>query len=89
MDRLERRYELEACDFVELLELAGGYRVRRIGVDPGDWVEGRRLDDLKLFDEGITIRGGHGAGREWRTIDPVIRALVLPPTLRRHCRSAD
>ena len=37
MDRLERRYELEAYDFVELLELAGGYRVRRIGVDPGDW----------------------------------------------------
>ena len=56
---LRRWTDLEAYDFVELLELAGGYRVRRIGVDPGDWVEGRRLDDLKLFDEGITVLGIH------------------------------
>ena len=33
---LRRWTDLEAYDFVELLELAGGYRVRRIGVDPGD-----------------------------------------------------
>ena len=56
---LRRWTDLEAYDFVELLELAGDYRVRRIGVDPGDWVEGRRLDDLKLFDEGITVLGIH------------------------------
>jgi TrkA-C domain len=56
---LRRWTDLEAFDFVELLELAGGYRVRRIGVDPGDWVEGRRLDDLNLFDEGITVLGIH------------------------------
>ena len=56
---LRRWTDLEAYDFVELLELAGGYRVRSIGVDPGDWVEGRRLDDLKLFDEGITVLGIH------------------------------
>jgi hypothetical protein len=51
--------DLEAYDFVELLELSGDYRVRRIGVAPGDWVEGRRLDELKLFDEGITVLGVH------------------------------
>jgi hypothetical protein len=56
---LRRWTDLEDYDFVELLEMAGGYRVRRIGVDPGDWVEGRRLDDLKLFDEGITVLGIH------------------------------
>jgi hypothetical protein len=56
---LRRWTDLEAYDFVELLEMAGGYRVRKIGVDPGDWVEGRRLDDLKLFDEGITVLGIH------------------------------
>ncbi len=56
---LRRWTDLEAYDFVELLELAGGYRVRRIGVDAGDWVEGRRLDELRLFDEGITVLGIH------------------------------
>jgi hypothetical protein len=56
---LRRWTDLEAYDFVELLELAGGYRVRRIGVDPDDWVEGRSLDELRLFDEGITVLGIH------------------------------
>lgn len=56
---LRRWTDLEAYDFVELLELAGGYRIRRIGVDPGDWVEGRGLDELRLFDEGITVLGIH------------------------------
>ena len=62
---LRRWTELEAYDFVELLELAGGYRVRRIGVDPGDWVEGQRLDDLKLFDEGITVLGIQRSDRSY------------------------
>jgi hypothetical protein len=56
---LRRWAKLEDYDFVELLEMAGGYRVRRIGVDPGEWVEGRRLDELRLFDEGITVLGIH------------------------------
>jgi hypothetical protein len=56
---LRRWTDLEAYDFVELLEMAGGYRIRKIGVDPGDWVEGRRLDELRLFDEGITVLGIH------------------------------
>ncbi len=56
---LRRWTDLEAYDFVEPLELAGGYRARRIGVDAGDWVEGRRLDELRLFDEGITVLGIH------------------------------
>lgn len=56
---LRRWTDLEDYDFVELLEMAGGYRVRRIGVDLGDWVEGRRLDELKLLDEGITVLGIH------------------------------
>jgi Trk K+ transport system NAD-binding subunit len=56
---LRRWTDLEAYDFVELLELAEGYRVRSIGVDAGDWVEGRRLDDLELFNEGITVLGIH------------------------------
>jgi len=56
---LRRWTDLEAYDFVELLELAGGYRVRTILVQPGDWIEGRRLEELKLFDEGVTVLGIH------------------------------
>ncbi|WP_165252801.1 TrkA C-terminal domain-containing protein [Paludisphaera soli] len=58
---LSRWTDLEAYDFVELLELAGGYRVRTILVEPGDWIEGRRLEELKLFEEGVTVLGIHRA----------------------------
>jgi TrkA-C domain len=56
---LRRWTHLEAYDFVELLKLAGEYRVRTIVVRPGDWVEARRLEELKLFQEGITVLGIH------------------------------
>lgn len=56
---LRRWTDLEAYDFVELLEMAGGYRVQTIVVDPGDWVEGRRLGELGLFEEGVTVLGIH------------------------------
>ncbi len=56
---LRRWTDLEGYDYVELLELSEGYRVRTFSVNPGAWVEGRRLGELSLFDEGITVLGIH------------------------------
>jgi hypothetical protein len=56
---LRRWTNLEAYDFVELLNLAGEYRVRTIVVGPDDWVAGRRLEELNLLDEGVTVLGIH------------------------------
>lgn len=56
---LGRWARLRALDFAELLNLSGPYRVREILVDEEDWVEGSRLEDLELFDEGITVLGVH------------------------------
>jgi len=64
MDRLmgwalNRWTGLRALDFAELLNLSGPYRVREMSVDAEDWVSGSRLEELQLFDEGITVLGVH------------------------------
>lgn len=58
---LQRFTELEALDFVELLDLTGDYSVQTLTVRPEDWVAGRRLDEIQLFQEGITVLGIHRA----------------------------
>lgn len=62
---LRRFTDLEAIDFVELLDLSGSYSVRTLKVDPDDWVEGKRLDEVKLFQEGITVLGVHRADGDY------------------------
>lgn len=54
---LDRTTELDVRDYAGLLQIQGGYAVRDIAVESGDWLEGRRLADLGLPDEGIIIIG--------------------------------
>jgi len=49
---LDRWTRLRAVDYRELLDLSGRYRVRKMAVERGDWVEARELGELGLFDEG-------------------------------------
>lgn len=56
---LSRWTRLWAVDYTELLNLSGRYRVYELKVDEGDWVEGRRLGALDLFEEGIVVLGIH------------------------------
>jgi hypothetical protein len=56
---LSRWSSLRPVDYAELLDLSGDYRVREISVESHDWMEGRTLDELELFDEGITVLGIH------------------------------
>lgn len=56
--RLLRRYtNLEVQDYARLLHLAGEYAVKEMSVQPGDWLAGRSLGELRLKDEGVLVLG--------------------------------
>lgn len=58
ISRLLARYtDLQTRDLAGLLDLSGDYSVSELAVDPGDWVAGRALGDLKLRDEGVVVLG--------------------------------
>jgi hypothetical protein len=58
IERVLRRWtDLEARDYVRLLQIEGSYSIDEIEVDDGDWVEGRPLRDLHLNREGVVVLG--------------------------------
>lgn len=54
---LRRWTDLDVSDYAGLLHLAGDYRVVELHVDPGEWLEGRTLAELRLSEEGILVLG--------------------------------
>jgi hypothetical protein len=59
---LRRWTDLDVRDYTGLLELAGGYAVAELEVDPSDWIAGRELGELTLRDEGVVVLGIHRRG---------------------------
>lgn len=54
---LRRWTDIDTRDYANLLHLAGDYRVQELLVEEGDWLAGRRLEDLRLPDEGVLVLG--------------------------------
>lgn len=54
---LERWTELDTRDYAGLLNLTGSYGVMELEVRDGDWLEGKRLRDLHLNQEGVVVLG--------------------------------
>lgn len=54
---LGRFTDLDARDYAELLQLAGGYGVIELEVQPTHWIAGKSLEDLQLRQEGIAVLG--------------------------------
>lgn len=54
---LRRFTDLDVRDYANLLQLTGDYGVRELHVQPEDWLAGRRLDELRLADEGVLVLG--------------------------------
>ena len=54
---LNRWTKLTAQDYSEMLHLAHDYSVSEFLVEPGDWISGRALMELRLGDEGVMILG--------------------------------
>ena len=56
IDRVLRRMtDLDTCDYVSLLHLAGEYRLVELLVKSGDWIEGLRLMDARPRNEGVMV----------------------------------
>jgi hypothetical protein len=54
---LKRYTDLELKDYAGILHLGGEYRVSEMYVNPGDWLAGKRLGEVRLKDEGILALG--------------------------------
>ncbi|HVX60283.1 MAG TPA: TrkA C-terminal domain-containing protein [Pirellulales bacterium] len=54
---LKRWTNLEVVDYLGLLHLSGGYVVLELAVEADDWLAGKRLTELNLFDEGVLVLG--------------------------------
>jgi hypothetical protein len=54
---LKRWADLDARDYVRLLEISGEYSIDEIEIVDGDWLEGRLIRDLHLSQEGVVVLG--------------------------------
>lgn len=55
---LLRRYtDIDTRDYARLLHVAGDFSVTELAVEPGDWLAGRELQELRLNDEGVLVLG--------------------------------
>jgi hypothetical protein len=54
---LAARTDLDARDYVRLLDICGDYSIDEIVVEEGEWLEGRLIRDLQLAQEGIVVLG--------------------------------
>lgn len=54
---LERFTDLDVRDYANLLQLAGGYGVVELDIEPEHWAAGRSLEELQLRREGIAVLG--------------------------------
>jgi len=58
---LARWTRLETHDYAALLHLTGDYSIRECRVEPDDWLAEKRLAQLRLPQEGVTVLGIHRA----------------------------
>ncbi len=54
---LKRWTKLDVQDYASLLNLASGFTITEMHVDPDDWVAGTTLAQCRLSDEGVTMLG--------------------------------
>jgi hypothetical protein len=62
---LHKWTHLDTRDYFELLKLSGGYSVRELHVEEGDWLAGRELRDCRLTEEGVTVLGVYRRDRSY------------------------
>jgi NhaP-type Na+/H+ and K+/H+ antiporter len=58
VERLLNRYtSLNVKDYASLLHLTGEYRLVELNIRRNDWVDGKKMSDIRLRDEGINVLG--------------------------------
>lgn len=63
---LARATTLELRDYAGLLHLREDWRVGELRVEPGTWLTGGSLRDLRLRDEGVIVLGIEHEGGRWQ-----------------------
>ena len=60
---LKKYTSLTVRDYTTLLHLSGGYSITELQVEADDWLEGKKLRNARLSDEGLNVLGiqKHGA----------------------------
>jgi hypothetical protein len=58
---LARWTDLDVRDYVRLLHIRDDYSIAEIGIDKGEWLEGRPVGDLALEHEGVVVLAIHCA----------------------------
>lgn len=54
---LKKYTDLDVTDYASLLHLTGEYRLAELRIDKGDWIEGKKLLNAGLREEGINVLG--------------------------------
>lgn len=54
---LARWTDLDTRDYTRLLHIQDDYSIGEIGIDEGEWLEGRLVGDLLLAQEGVVVLG--------------------------------
>lgn len=62
---LKRWTHLDVRDYASLLNLKGEYEVMELEVESQDWLANKRLDELHLREEGISVLGIRRADRTY------------------------
>ncbi len=74
---LKKFTELDARDYVALLQLADGFVVSEMVVDSKNWLSGCTLAELRLSDEGILVLGIHRTSDGYKGI-PRAQDVIEP-----------
>ncbi|GAB6060975.1 TrkA C-terminal domain-containing protein [Desulfonatronum parangueonense] len=54
---LKKYTALDVTDYADLLQLTGDYRLAELRIEKGDWIEGKKLAEARLREEGINVLG--------------------------------
>jgi len=72
---LHRFTRLNVRDYDKLLHISEDFAVAEIEPEPGSWLVGRPLSDLKLREEGVMILGIHRKGRPYLGV-PISSTII-------------
>jgi hypothetical protein len=78
---LRRWTDLDVADYVRLLHISRDYSITEMGVAEDEWLNGRRVGDILLAQEGVVVLGIRRPIGEYISAPPVGTAFGLGDTL--------
>jgi hypothetical protein len=85
---LTRWTDLDAHDYVRLLQISGEYSITEFMVDADEWLCGRRVGDLQLAQEGVVVLGVRHSDGHYVSAPPAGSSFQAGDTLIVYGRSS-